>query len=63
MFICIAGKNKCSIDALRVLTQNRINKRNILVLPNTSDDGYDGWQPSLKKFSHKNKLNFKKIKK
>ena len=56
MFICIAGKNKCSIDALKILIRNRINKKNILVLTNASDDGYDNWQPSLKKYSRKNKF-------
>ena len=57
MFICIAGKNSCSLNLLKYLISKKINKKNILVLPNQSDDGKDGWQPSLKKFSKKN--NFK----
>ena len=56
MFICIAGKNECSINAIKILTKNKINKRNIYVLPNSSDNGRDGWQPSLKKFAQKNKF-------
>ena len=57
MFICIAGKNSCSLNLLKYLISKKINKKNILVLPNQSDDGKDRWQPSLKKFSKKN--NFK----
>ena len=56
MFICIAGKNECSINAIKILTKNKINNRNIYVLPNSSDNGRDGWQPSLKKFAIKNKI-------
>ena len=63
MFICIAGKNECSINAIKILTKNKINKGNICVLPNSSDNGRDGWQPSLKKFAKRNKFKIVTINK
>ena len=48
--ICIAGKNKCAIDALSFVLK-KYKKYNILSLPNSSDDGIDRWQKSFKKFS------------
>lgn len=63
MFICIAGKNECSINAIKILTKNKINKRNIYVLPNPNDKGLDTWQPSLKKFAWKNKFKIVNINK
>ena len=48
MFICIAGKNKCAVDAVRFLFSKNFKKKNILILPNNDDDGKDSWQPSLK---------------
>ena len=56
MCICIAGKNECSINAIKILTKYRISKKDIFILPNTSDNGQDSWQPSLKKFARKNKF-------
>lgn len=53
--ICIAGKNQCSIDFVSFLIRKKL-KNNIIVLPNASDKGVDNWQPSLKKFSKKNKI-------
>ena len=50
MFICIAGKNRCSIDALRILIKKKFSKKKIFALPNSSDDGQDNWQPSFKKY-------------
>jgi len=61
MFICIAGKNICSLKILKYLISRKINKRNILVMPNKSDSGRDSWQPSLKKFSRNNKFKIVKI--
>ena len=62
MYICIAGKNECSINAIKALTRNKINKKYIYVLPNYSDNGRDNWQPSLKKFARKNRFKIVKIK-
>ncbi len=56
MYICIAGKNECSIEAIKILTKYKISKKYIYILPNSSDDGRDSWQPSLKKFARKNKF-------
>jgi len=61
MYICIAGKNECSINAIKILTKYKINKKNICVLPNPNDSGCDTWQPSLKKFAIKNKFKIVKI--
>ena len=60
--ICIAGKNKCSIDFLKFIS-SIIIKKNILVLPNINDKGIDTWQPSLKKFAKKNKFKIVNLKK
>lgn len=61
MFICIAGKNQCSIDAIKILTKSKINKKNIFILPNSTDNGRDTWQPSLKKYALKNKFKMVKL--
>lgn len=53
--ICVAGKNKCSIDIVAFILK-KIGKKNLLILPNKSDKGIDGWQPSLKKYAKKNKI-------
>ena len=58
MYICIAGKNECAVNALKHLLLHKFKKRNILVLPNNNDKGIDSWQPSLKKFAKKNKTKF-----
>lgn len=52
--ICIAGKNKCSIDFVKYIS-SKIPKKQILILPNKSDKSKDGWQPSLRKYAKKNK--------
>ena len=59
-FICIAGKNQCSIDFLKY-TSSKIDKKNILVLPNKSDKGISRWQPSLKKYAKKNNIKIIEI--
>ena len=56
MYICIAGKNKCAVDAVKFLLYRKLSKDKILVLPNHNDNGKDNWQPSLKKFAIKNKI-------
>lgn len=62
MFICIAGKNECAINSIKIIKKFKIKKKQILILPNKSDKGFDNWQPSLKKFARKNKLKIVKIK-
>tara|TARA_Y100000590_G_scaffold469567_1_gene658315 strand:- start:2092 stop:2862 length:771 start_codon:yes stop_codon:yes gene_type:complete len=61
MFICIAGKNQCSIDVIKILAKHKINKKNIFILPNSTDKGRDTWQPSLKKYALKNKFKIVKL--
>ena len=53
MYICIAGKNECAVNALKHLLLHKFKKRNILVLPNNNDKGIDSWKTSLKKFAKK----------
>ena len=59
--VCIAGKNKCSIDFLK-FTAKKIKKKNILVLPNKSDKGKLTWQPSLRSYAKKNNFKITNIK-
>ena len=63
MFICIAGKNECAVNAVKFLLYKKIEKSKILVLPNFNDRGKDDWQPSLKKFAKKNNIKITKLKK
>jgi methionyl-tRNA formyltransferase len=47
--IIIAGKNKIAVDGLTFLVDSGVaSVDNILALPVSSDDGTDGWQPSLR---------------
>tara|TARA_B100002003_G_scaffold240224_1_gene260530 strand:+ start:20 stop:784 length:765 start_codon:yes stop_codon:yes gene_type:complete len=62
MYICIAGKNECAVNALKHLLLRKFKKNNILVLPNNNDKGVDSWQPSLKKFAKRNNIKIIKIK-
>ncbi len=59
--ICIAGKNQCSIDALKYLITNFRNIK-ILALPNKNDSGKDSWQKSFKKFAIKKKIKITTLK-
>ena len=61
MYICIAGKSECSINAIKILTKYKISKKNIYILPNSSDNGRDSWQPSLKKYAKRNVRSVKDI--
>ena len=56
MYICIAGKNKCAIDVINYLKLIKKYKNNILVLPNKSDNGIDGWQKSFRRHAKNNKI-------
>ena len=62
MYICIAGKNECAINAIKILKKYKIKKKNICVLPNKTDKGVDAWQPSLKKFASKNRFKIVSLK-
>ena len=54
--LCIAGKNQCAIDCLSFLIKKYKGKIKILALPNKTDDGFDRWQKSFKKFAKKKKF-------
>jgi methionyl-tRNA formyltransferase len=56
MQICIAGKNKCAVDFVKLLISQVKYHFEILILPNSTDTGQDGWQPSLKKFAKETNL-------
>ena len=61
-FICVAGKNQCSIDFIKFI-KLKIPKDNILILPNTNDKGNDSWQPSLLKYAKKKSFKIITLKK
>ena len=63
MFICVAGKNECAVNAVKFLLYKKIEKSKILVLPNFSDKERNDWQPSLKKFAKKNNIKIVKLRK
>ena len=63
MYICIAGKNECAINAVKILLKLRIKKNNILILPNNSDKGRNTWQPSFRKFAKRRGIKIISIKK
>ena len=46
MYICIAGQNKCAIEALKFILLKKFNKDRILVLTNHDEVGKDSWKPS-----------------
>jgi len=48
LIICIAGKNDIAVNGLTLLAA-KYGKESICFIPNSTDDGLDGWQPSLKK--------------
>ena len=50
--ICIAGKNQIAINAISHLI--KCGHRELCVIVNSTDLGYDTWQPSLKKFAVEN---------
>ncbi|MFY9175437.1 MAG: formyltransferase family protein [Peptococcia bacterium] len=55
--ICIAGKNDIAVNSSRyLLNEYGIDPRELVILPNDDDRGYDSWQKSLKKFALDNDL-------
>lgn len=52
--ICIAGKNNIAVNALEYLLNDlKISSKYIIVIPNKTDNGIDGWQKSLIKAANK----------
>ncbi len=60
--ICIAGTNKCAVDALKFLLKKKFNDFNIIALVDRSDDGKNKWQPSFKKFAISKKIKLTSLK-
>lgn len=52
MIICIAGKHSCSVKAARHIDEN-YPAVDLRVLPNRDDDGLDTWQPSLRAWARR----------
>ena len=46
--ICIAGKNRLTIQVIDLIL-DRYPKIELCIIHNTTDDGIDNWQPSVKK--------------
>ncbi len=58
MKICIAGKNDIACNSLKYLIEEiNINKEDIVVLPNKTDEGINKWQKSLKRIAIDNNIN------
>ena len=53
--ICIAGKNSIAVNGLMYI-KDHYSAHRIVFLPNPSDTGIDGWQPSFKKFARDNNI-------
>ncbi len=53
--IIIAGKNEIACNMLKYVI-NYYNKHKIMVIVNKTEDGIDGWQPSLKKLALSNNI-------
>ena len=58
--ICIA--KRINAQDIASFISNKISKKNLLILPNKSDKGIDGWQPSLRKYAIKNKITITNLK-
>ena len=47
MIICIAGKNDIAVEILLYLLDRKIDRKNICIISNRTDEGKDNWQRSL----------------
>lgn len=56
MFVCVAGKNNISVNALQYLMQNNNGRYELGVICNKNDLGKDGWQKSLRFFARDNEI-------
>ena len=55
--ICIAGKNDIAVNAVKYLLNDlHVDKKNLRIIANSTDDGIDSWQPSFKKFAKDNDI-------
>jgi len=51
MKICIAGKNNIAVEILLYLLNMGVDKKEILIISNKTDNGEDSWQRSLRKLA------------
>lgn len=51
IIVCVAGKNKIAIDACKFLLRNGFGRENLFICCNSTDNGLNGWQPSLRHFA------------
>jgi methionyl-tRNA formyltransferase len=58
--ICLAGKNEIAVYGLSLLLE-LVDKENLCVLSNATDDGFDTWQPSLLKAAIENGIAVKTL--
>ena len=58
--VCLAGKNDIAVYGLSLLLK-LINKENLSVICNETDDGFDSWQPSLLKAAKDNDVSLTTI--
>lgn len=58
--VCLAGKNEIAVYGLSLLIKY-MDKENICVVCNATDDGFDTWQPSLLKAAIKNNIAVKTL--
>ncbi len=54
--VCLAGKNEIAVYGLSLLLKH-LNKENLFVICNETDDGFDSWQPSLLKAAKDNDVS------
>ena len=55
--ICIAGKNEVCVNAINyLLDELSMSLDSLLIIPNTTDNGIDNWQPSVRNHAIKRGL-------
>lgn len=58
--ICLAGKNEIAVYGLSILLE-LVDKENLCVICNATDDGFDTWQPSFLKAAIENGIEVKTL--
>lgn len=55
--VIVAGKNRIAVDVTRYLLSHHIQKAELRVLFNSTDNGKDSWQPSFKAYATREGLS------
>lgn len=58
--VCLAGKNEIAVYGLSLLLEY-VNREDLCVICNATDDGIDTWQPSLLKAAIENEITVKTL--